>query len=52
MNLTSDDMKKLGLALAVCFAAYKFGPPVAKAAALSIGAVIIAKRVPIVSSAL
>jgi hypothetical protein len=52
MNLTSSDMKALGIALGLCFAAYKFGPPVAKAAALSVGAVIIAKRVPYVSAAL
>lgn len=52
MGLTTDQMKSLGIALGLCFAAYKFGPPVAKAAALSIGAVIIAKRVPYVSAAL
>ena len=53
MNMTSSDMKTLGMALAVCFAAYKFGPhPAIKAAALAVGAVIVAKRVPFVSAAL
>jgi len=53
MNMTSADMTKLGIALGVCFAAYKFGPsPAIKAAALAVGAVIVAKRVPYVSAAL
>jgi hypothetical protein len=26
MNLTSADMTKLGIALGICFALYKFGP--------------------------
>lgn len=53
MNLTSSDLKTLGIALGVCFAAYKFGPnPAIKAAALAVGAVVVAKRVPFVSAAL
>jgi len=53
MNLTSTDMKNLGIALGLCFAAYKFGPnPAIKAAALAVGAVVVAKRVPYVNAAL
>lgn len=53
MNLTTADMTKLGIALGICFAAYKFVPnPAIKAAALAVGAVVIAKRVPYVSAAL
>ena len=53
MNLTQSDLMKLGMALGICFAAYKFGPsPALKAAALAVGAVVVAKRVPILTDAL
>lgn len=53
MNLTSSDITKLGIALGICFAAYKFGPsPTIKAAALAVGAVIVGKQVPYVGAAL
>ncbi|MYM67295.1 hypothetical protein GTP45_10680 [Pseudoduganella sp. FT55W] len=53
MNLTSADMTKLGIALGICFALYKFGPNDAiKAAGLAVGAVVVAKKVPYVSAAL
>jgi hypothetical protein len=53
MNMTTEEMKKLGLALAVCFAAYKFiKHPALQAGALAVGAVIVAKRAPVLSAAL
>lgn len=53
MNLTSSEITKAGLGLAVCFAIYKFVPhQAAKAAALGVAGVIVAKRLPYVSDAL
>ncbi len=53
MNLTTAEMTTVGIALAICFAAYKFLPNAAmKAAALGIGGVVIAKQVPYLSDAL
>ncbi len=53
MGMTQAEMMKLGMALGVCFAAYKFiSHPVAKAAAVAVGAVIVAKRAPVLSAAL
>jgi hypothetical protein len=51
--MTQAEMMKLGMALGLCFAAYKFVKnPMVSAAALSIGAVIVAKKVPVLSAAL
>jgi hypothetical protein len=48
--MTSSQITKLGLALGICFAVYKFVPhQAAKAAALG---VIVGKQVPYVSDAL
>lgn len=53
MNMTKDQMMKLGMALAACFVAYKFvGNPMVKAAALSVGAVIVARQTPVLQNAL
>jgi hypothetical protein len=53
VNLTSSQVTKLGLALGVCFAAYKFvSNPMVKSAAVAVGAVIIAKNAPITGPAL
>lgn len=52
MNMTSSQLTKLGAALGICFAAYKFGPPAVKAAALGVAGVIVAKKVPYLSDAL
>jgi hypothetical protein len=46
--MNQEDVKKLAIAGALLFAAYKFGPAPIKAGALAIGAVIVAKRVPFV----
>jgi len=51
--VTQAELMKLGLALAACYAAYKFsGSQTIKAAAIAVGAVIVAKRLPYVGEAL
>lgn len=51
--MTSSQITKLGLALGICFAVYKFVPhPAAKAAALGVAGVIVGKQVPYVQDAL
>ena len=51
--MTSAEMTKLGIALAVCFAAFKYsGSQAVKGAALAVGAVVVAKRLPYVGAAL
>lgn len=51
--MTQAEMMKLGMALGICFAAYKFvGNPLVKSAAIGIGAVIVARKVPVLSDAL
>lgn len=53
MNLTSSQLTKLGTALGICYAIYKFvGHPAIKAAALGVAGTIIAKQLPYVSDAL
>ena len=53
MNLTTSEMTTIGIALAVCFAAYKFLPnAAAKAAALGVAGVIVAKQIPYVKDAM
>jgi hypothetical protein len=52
-NLTSSEAGKLAMAVGICFAAYKFGQhPAIKAGAIAVAAVIVAKKVPVLSSAL
>jgi hypothetical protein len=51
--MNQSEMVKLGTALAVCFAAYKFAPhPAVKGAALAVAAVAVARKVPVLSAAL
>lgn len=45
-------MMKYGIAAAALFAAYKFGGKYGAAAAISIGAIAVAKRVPYVKEVL
>jgi hypothetical protein len=52
MNLSQENLMKLGIALGVVYAAWKFGPAWAKAGALGVGAVIVAKQVPYVKEVL
>lgn len=53
MNLTSSQLTKLGVALAICAGIYKFVPNAAvKAAALGVAGTIVAKQIPYVSDAL
>jgi len=53
MNLTSSQLTKLGVALGICFAAYKFAPhQAAKAMALGAAGVIIGKQIPYLKEAL
>lgn len=44
--MSQAEMMKYGIAAAILFAGYKFGPSVVKAASVAVGAVIVAKRVP------
>jgi hypothetical protein len=50
--MTQDDMKKLAVAGALLFAAYKWGPAPVKAGALAVAAGVIAKRVPVIKDVL
>jgi len=51
--MTTSQITKLGLGLAICFGVYKFVPhPAAKAAALGVAGVIVGKQVPYLSAAL
>lgn len=52
MQMTSSQLTKLGAALGICFAIYKFGPPTVKAAALGVAGVIAAKKIPYLADAL
>ena len=53
MNMTSAQMTKIAVALAICFAAYRFIPNAsAKAAALGVAGTIVAKQIPYVQDAL
>jgi hypothetical protein len=53
MNLTTSQLTKLGMGLAVAIAVYKFAPNAAvKAAALGVAGTIVAKQIPYVSDAL
>lgn len=53
MNMTSSQLTKLGVALGIAFAVYKFAPNAAvKAAALGVAGTIVAKQIPYVSDAL
>ena len=51
-TMTSDDMKKLAIAGAILFVAYKYGPAWTKAGALAVAAGVVAKRVPYVKDVL
>ncbi|MEH6434238.1 hypothetical protein [Massilia sp. DD77] len=51
--LTQSEMMKLGMALGICFAVYKFAPhPALSAGAIAVGAVIVAKKAPVLKDAL
>lgn len=51
--MNSADLTKAGIALGIVFAVYKFVPNAAvKAAALGVGGMIVAKRIPFVSAAI
>lgn len=52
MNLSQENLMKVGIALGIVYAAWKFGPAWAKAGALGVGAVVIAKQVPYVKDVL
>lgn len=46
--LTQAEMIKMGTALAMLYAVYKFAPhPAAKAAALGVAGMVIARKVPV-----
>lgn len=51
-TMSQADMIKYGVAAAALFAAYKFGGKFGGAAAIAIGAVAVAKRVPYVKEVL
>lgn len=51
--MTSTDYTSLAIALGICFGIYKFAPEQAvKAGAIAVGAVIVAKQLPYLSTAL
>jgi flavin-dependent dehydrogenase len=51
--MNQQDLMKIGMAVGICFAAYKFGQhPAIKAGAIAVAAVVVAKRVPVLSTAL
>lgn len=51
--LSQAEMMRVGIALGICFAAYKFIPhQAAKAAALGVAGVVVARRVPYLQDAL
>ena len=45
--MTNDQLMKLAIAAGIVWAAYRFGTPMLKGAAVSIGAVIAAKQIPV-----
>ncbi len=51
-TMSQAELMKYGIAAAVLFAAYKFGPAAVKAGAIAVGAVIVANRVPYVKDVL
>lgn len=50
--MSQADLMKFGIAAGALFAAYKFGGAMGKAAAVAIGAVAVARRVPYVKEVL
>lgn len=51
--MNKDDVMKIGMAVGLCFAVYKFvAHPAAKMAAVGVAAVIVAQRAPITGPAL
>lgn len=51
--MNTEQMKKIGIALAAAYAVYKFGKGEAmKAAALGVAGVVIAKQIPMIQDAL
>lgn len=44
--MSQSDLMKYGIAAGILFAGYKFGGKMGAAAAVAVGAVIVAKRVP------
>jgi hypothetical protein len=45
-EMTQGDLMKYGIAAGILFAAYKFGGKMGAAAAVAVGAVVVAKQVP------
>ena len=51
--MTQAELMKLAVALGACYAAFRFsGSQTVKAAALAVGAVVVAKRLPYIGDAL
>lgn len=50
--MSQAEMIKLGIAAAIIFAGYKYGSGVVKGAAVAVGAVMVAKRVPYLKEAI
>jgi hypothetical protein len=50
--MSQADMIKYGIAAAALFAAFKYGNGIAKGAAIAVGAVAVAKRVPYIKEVL
>ena len=48
--MDADSLKRLAIAGALLYGAYKYGNPMVKAGAVAVAAVVVAKRVPYVSA--
>lgn len=50
-KMNQSDLMKLGIALGICYGAYRFAPnQLVKAAVIGVAGVIVAKKVPYVSA--
>lgn len=53
MNMSQAELTKMAMALGMLYAVYKFAPhPAAKAAALGVAGIVVAKRVPVLKDQL
>jgi hypothetical protein len=50
--MSQADLMKYGIAAAAIFAAYKYGNGLTKGAAVAVGAIVVAKRIPYVKEVL
>jgi hypothetical protein len=51
-QMSQSDLMKYGIAAGILFAAYKYGNAMTKGAAIAVGSMIVAKRVPYLNAVL